>query len=83
MQPVDMPSYADAFSKFNKPPQKHTMKNTTQQIKARACQIMNIANPDWGTFGVMEDNGSYYEISGDSGTRVLSKSEADRFWKLV
>lgn len=56
---------------------------TTKQIKVRACQIMNIARPDWGTFGVMEDHGDYYEIRGDSGTRVLFKSEADRFWKVI
>jgi len=27
MQPVDMPSYADAFSKFNKPPHNHETSN--------------------------------------------------------
>lgn len=56
---------------------------TTQQIKVRACQIVNTAHPDWGTFGVMEDRGDYYEIRGDAGHRVLSKSEADRFWEVI
>jgi hypothetical protein len=59
------------------------MKTTTQQIKVRACQIINTAHPDWGTFGVMEDHGYYYAIRGGGGSRVLSKSEADRFWKVL
>ena len=56
---------------------------TSDRIKVRACQIININNPEWGTFGVMEDFGTYYEILGDGGSRVLSKSEADRFWKVI
>lgn len=44
MQPVDMPSYADAFSKFNKPTQKHTMKNFLKDkiIKLPATVAPNI-----------------------------------------
>ena len=59
------------------------MKSTIQQIKVRACQIVNIANPEWGTFGVMEDCGEFYEILGAAGRRILSKSEADKFWKVI
>ena len=55
---------------------------TTDQIKVRACQIENIDHPEWGTFGVMEDCGEYYEIF-NRGFRVLFKSEADKFWRVV
>lgn len=56
---------------------------TTQQIKVRACQIINTARPAWGAFGVLEEHGDYYDICGDAGHRVLSKSEANRFWKVL
>jgi hypothetical protein len=59
------------------------MKTTEQQIKVRACQIENIKNPEWGKFGVMEDCGMWYEIRGNGGTRTLSKSEANRFWRVA
>ena len=59
------------------------MKTTTQKIKVRACQIINTACPDWGTFGVMEDFGTHYVILGDGGSRVLSKCEADKFWEVI
>jgi hypothetical protein len=59
------------------------MKSTTQQIKVRACQIVNTAHPEWGTFGVMEDCGLWFEIRGRSGGRTLSKSEADKFWEVI
>lgn len=55
---------------------------TTDKIKVRACQILNVANPAWGTFGVMEDCGEYYEIQGDTGRRILFKSEANKFWEV-
>ncbi len=59
------------------------MKTTEQQIKVRACSIENIKNPEWGTFGVMEDCGMWYEIHGSSGSRTLSKSEANKSWRVV
>ena len=56
---------------------------TSDRIKVRACQIINTAHPEWGAFGVMDDLGTYYEILGDAGLRVLSKCEADKFWKVI
>ena len=57
--------------------------DTTKQIKVRACSIQNTSNPDWGTFGVMEDLGEYYEIHGDAGRRTLTKREANAFWEVI
>ena len=56
---------------------------TTKQIKIRACSIINIEHPEWGTFGVMEDRDGYFIIQGRSGSRVLDKWEADKFWKVI
>jgi len=56
---------------------------TTDEIKVRNCMIENIQHPEWGTWGVMEDKGDWYEIRGNSGDRVLHKSEANEFWKVV
>lgn len=58
-------------------------KSTSEQIKVRACSIVCTAHPEWGTWGVMEDKGDYFEIIGQSGSRVLFKSEADEFWTVV
>lgn len=55
---------------------------TTDRIKVRACSIRCKTNPEWGTFGVMEDNGSYYSIF-NRGWRVLTKQEANEFWEVV
>jgi hypothetical protein len=57
-------------------------KTTSQKIKVRACSIRNKDNPEWGTWGVMEDRGSYFEIF-NHGWRVLFKSEADEHWEVV
>lgn len=56
---------------------------TSAQIKVRACQIICKSSPEWGTWGVMEDKGSYFEINGKSGSRVLSKTECDTDWEVV
>lgn len=56
---------------------------TTEKIKVRACMIENINHPEWGTWGVMEDHGGYYDILGDRGSRILMKDEADQFWRVV
>lgn len=56
---------------------------TSQQIKVRACSIVCIDHPEWGTWGVMEDKGDHFEILGNSGSRVLHKCEADKFWRVV
>ena len=56
---------------------------TSQQIKVRACSIVCDEHPEWGTWGVMEDRGDWFEILGRSGSRVLFKSEADKFWSVT
>lgn len=56
---------------------------TINDFPVRRCSIQCITNPEWGTFGVMEDKGDWYEIYGRSGWRVLFKSEARQFWKIV
>lgn len=55
-----------------------------RHLPVRACSIFNKDNPEWGTFGVMQDRGGdgYYEIHGSGGSRVLSKAEAVQFWDL-
>ncbi len=52
-------------------------------LPVRACSIQNRQNPEWGTFGIMEDHGMYYDIHGRSGGRILSKDEAEKFWEIV
>lgn len=37
---------------------------TSQQIKVRDCSIVCVDHPEWGTWGVMEDRGGYFEIHG-------------------
>lgn len=59
-----------------------TTQTTSQKIKVRACSIVCTDHPEWGTWGVMEDRDGHFVIQGDSGSRVLNKSEADRFWSL-
>lgn len=54
-----------------------------RRLKTRRTSIQCIAHPEWGSFGVMEDRGSYYEIAGRSGRRVLEKEEAARHWRQV
>lgn len=56
--------------------------NTTN-YPVRKCSIECISNPEWGTWGVMEDNGVWYTIRGRSGSRVLHYSEAAKFWRRV
>jgi len=56
--------------------------NTSEKIRVRACSIECIDHPEWGTWGVMEDRGLWFEIFGKSGGRVLSKMEADKFWRV-
>lgn len=57
--------------------------STSTDIKVRACSIICTDHPEWGTWGVMEDRGSYFEIYGRAGGIVLFKSEADKFWSIV
>jgi hypothetical protein len=53
-----------------------------RNLPVRACSIVNINNPEWGVWGVMEDFGAFYAIRGDSGDRILYKDEAERLWRL-
>ena len=52
-------------------------------LPVRACSIQNRQHPEWGTFGIMEDCGMYYEIFGDAGHRILSKCEAVQSWEVA
>lgn len=54
----------------------------TVENAIRGISIICINNPEWGTWGVFEDRGSYFEIHGRPGFRVLDKSEALRFWAI-
>lgn len=54
-----------------------------KQLPVRRCSIVCQEHPEWGTFGVMEDHGSYYVIHGRGGWRVLSKDEAIQHWRLA
>lgn len=56
---------------------------TSDRIRVRACSIVCDQNPEWGTWGVMEDCGEWFVISNASGSRILYKSEADRYWSIV
>lgn len=53
-----------------------------KNLKPRKTTIENKDHPEWGTFGVYEDCGEYYEIHGRGGSRILFKSEAEKFWKV-
>ena len=57
--------------------------DTVEKIKVRACSIICKTNPEWGTFGVMEDKGLWYDIFGRGGWRILFKWEANKFWEVV
>ena len=56
---------------------------TSEKIQVRRCSIICNEHPEWGTWGVMEDCGDWFEISRPGGARVLFKSEADKFWSVV
>lgn len=59
------------------------MNDWVKNIKPRSVSLVCIEHPEWGTFGVMEDRGDYFEVHGRGGRRVLSKDECRRFWKLA
>lgn len=52
-------------------------------VRVRACSIICLGNPEWGTWGVMEDRGGWYEIHGRAGSRILHKSEATTSWAIM
>ena len=53
-----------------------------ENLKPRATSIICKLNPEWGSFGIMEDKGDYYEIRNGKGARILFKSEAVEFWEV-
>ena len=53
------------------------------EFLVRRTSIFCKTNPEWGTWGIMEDRGSYFCIHGRAGARVLDKSEAEKFWEIV
>lgn len=59
------------------------MNQDMNHLPVRACQIECINHPEWGTFGVYEDRGDWYEIHNRAGSRVLSKAEAVTHWRRV
>lgn len=74
------PTYIRTFNDWNAGnPRTITMTFDVYTLPVRRVSIECIAHPEWGTFGVMEDRGHYYELGG----RVLSKAEAARFWRVV
>lgn len=52
-------------------------------LPVRRVSIECIEHPEWGTWGVYEDKGDFYEIHGRRGGRVLFKSEAVEFWRVA
>ena len=55
-----------------------------EKMKAnvRRMSISAIDNPEWGSWGIMEyDRETGFAIHGRSGGRVLSVSEAAKFWQ--
>lgn len=70
------------MAKRTQPEIKTERGETMRNLPVRACSIRNIEHPEWGTWGVMEDKGEWYEIF-NRGWRVLFKSEAVKFWERV
>lgn len=52
-------------------------------LPVRRVSIECIDHPEWGTFGVMDDHGEWYDIHGRGGSRVLFKSEAVQLWRVA
>jgi len=56
---------------------------TSQRIKVRSSSIVCNDHPEWGSFGVWEDQGGSFVIGNSRGSRMLDKWEADNFWSIV
>lgn len=54
-----------------------------ENIVVRGTTIICKDNPEWGTWGIMEDCGDWFEIRNSRGTRVLFKSEFLEHWEVV
>jgi hypothetical protein len=52
-------------------------------LPVRRTSIECAAHPEWGTWGVWEDQGDWYVIGHSRGARILDKDEAVRFWQLA
>lgn len=52
-------------------------------LPVRFVSIVCKDHPEWGSFGIMEDKGSFYEIGNSRGGRVLDKEEAAQFWAIA
>ena len=56
---------------------------TMDNLPVRKVSIECVDHPEWGTWGIYEDRGSHYEIHGHSGGRILTKTEAVKFWRIA
>jgi hypothetical protein len=59
------------------------MMTNMRSLTPRAVSIECIESPEWGTWGIAEDCGLWYVIQGRRGSRILSKDEAARLWRVV
>jgi hypothetical protein len=74
--------YIKGVARNNKPSTRSDKMKTLEKIKVRECSIRNIQHPEYGTFGVMEDNGEYFSIY-NHGMTIVFKSEINKFWEVV
>lgn len=59
------------------------MKTLTRElVQVRKMSIQSKSNPEWGTFGIMEDTGEHLVILGNGGFTVLHYGEM-HFWHVV
>jgi hypothetical protein len=56
---------------------------TSESIKVGQSIIVCSGHPEWGTWGVRENCDGYFVILGNGGSRILTKGEADKFWKVI
>ena len=55
---------------------------TVESAIPRRTSIINREHPEWGTWGIMEHKGDWYEIANERGGKVLFASEF-KFWAVV
>lgn len=46
-------------------------------------RIECVDHPEWGTWGISDDHGGYFEIRNERGSRILDKSEARKHWHEI
>lgn len=82
-------AYACSDCDGTKPECKPCRRNTMEaagnmcNLPVRSVSIRNKKHPEWGTWGVYEDHGDWYDIHGNGGSRVLYKTEAVAEWEIV